>query len=136
MLDNKGKDLLQGECDNLIHFCNKNTIFLTRMPNAISLPKGNKAEAQAKSKAMETLESNIHIGHLIREQLKADNRSVSWLAREIHCTRNNVYKIFNKPSLDGDLILKISVAMNFNFFQYYTASFLESIKTRTGEGKL
>lgn len=82
---------------------------------------------------METLESNIHIGHLIREQLKADNRSVSWLAREIHCTRNNVYKIFNKPSLDGDLILKISVAMNFNFFQYYTAEFLESIKARTGE---
>ena len=85
---------------------------------------------------METHKSNIHIGHLIREHLKADNRSVSWLAREIHCTRNNVYKIFNKPSLDGDLILKISVVMNFNFFQYYTTSFLESIKTRTGEGKL
>jgi plasmid maintenance system antidote protein VapI len=82
---------------------------------------------------METQESNIHIGHLIREQLKADDRSVSWLAREIHCTRNNVYKIFNKPSLDSDLILKISVAMNFNFFQYYTAEFLESIKARTGE---
>lgn len=81
---------------------------------------------------METHESNIHIGHLIREQLKADNRSVSWLAREIHCTRNNVYKIFNKASLDGDLILKISVAMNFNFFQYYTAEFFESIKARTG----
>ena len=85
---------------------------------------------------METQESNIHIGHLIREQLKADNRSVSWLAREIHCTRNNVYKIFNKPSLDGDLILKISVVMNFNFFQYYTTSFLKSIKTRTGEENL
>ena len=82
---------------------------------------------------METRESNIHIGHLICEQLKADNRSASWLAREIHCTRNNVYKIFNKPSLDSDLILKISVAMNFNFFQYYTAEFLESIKARTGE---
>ena len=82
---------------------------------------------------MEIYESNIHIGHLIREQLKADDRSVSWLAREIHCTRNNLYKIFNKPSLDGDLILKISVAMNFNFFQYYTAGFLENMKARTGD---
>ena len=81
---------------------------------------------------METHESNIHIGHLIREQLRKDQRSVCWLAREIHCTRNNVYKIFNKPSLDGELILKISVAMNFNFFQYYTAEFVENIKTRTG----
>lgn len=81
---------------------------------------------------MGTHKNNIHIGHLIREQLKADNRSVSWLAREIHCTRNNVYKIFNKPSLDGDLILKISVVMNFNFFQYYTAEFLENMNARTG----
>ena len=81
---------------------------------------------------METQENNIHIGRLIREQLKADNRSVSWLAREIHCTRNHVYKIFNKPSLDGDLLLKISVAMNFNFFQFYTAEFFKNIKTRTG----
>ena len=101
--------------------------------HAFSLLKGGGAKAQTKSKAMETHESNIHIGHLIREQLKADDRSVSWLAREIHCTRNNVYKIFNKPSLDSDLILKISIAMQFNFFQYYTAEFLENMRTRTGE---
>ena len=94
---------------------------------------GNRAEAQPKAKAMEPQESNIHIGQLIHEQLKADQRSVSWLAREIHCTRNNVYKLFNKPSLDSNLILKISQAMQFNFFQYYTADFLESIKERTGE---
>jgi len=39
MLDNKGRDLLQRECDNLIHFCNKNTIFLTRMPNVATKKK-------------------------------------------------------------------------------------------------
>lgn len=82
---------------------------------------------------METNESNIHIGHLIHEQLRKDQRSVGWLAREIHCTRNNVYKIFNKPSLDSDLVLRISNAMNFNFFQYYTAEFLENMRARTGE---
>ena len=82
---------------------------------------------------MENLQSNIHIGQLIREQLKADQRSASWLAREIGCSRNHVYKVFKKSSLDADLILKISFAMNFNFFQYYTAAFLESMKSRTGE---
>ncbi len=82
---------------------------------------------------MENLQSNIHIGLLIREQLKADLRSASWLAREIGCTRNHVYKIFNKPSLDGDLLLRISLSMHFNFFQYYTAVFLESMKARMGE---
>lgn len=82
---------------------------------------------------METEESNIHIGHLIREQLGKDQRSASWLAREIHCTRNHVYKIFNKSSLDSNLILKISKAMHFNFFRYYSAELAAKIKERMGE---
>jgi plasmid maintenance system antidote protein VapI len=77
--------------------------------------------------------SDIHIGHLIQTQLKADQRSVGWLSREIGCTRNHVYKIFNKSSLDSDLIIRISKAMNFNFFQYYTAAFLSAMKERMGE---
>lgn len=75
---------------------------------------------------------NIHIGQLIRAQLKADERNVSWLAREIGCTRNHLYKVFRKPSLDAELLLRISLAMNFNFFKYYTAEFLEGMKDRTG----
>lgn len=82
---------------------------------------------------METPSSGIHIGHIIQEQLKTDKRSVGWLAREIGCTRNHVYKIFNRPSLDSDLILRICKVMNYNFFQYYTAAFLENLKSRIGE---
>ena len=77
--------------------------------------------------------SDIHIGHLIQTQLKADQRSASWLAREIGCSRNHLYKVFRKPSLDGELLLRISKAMNFNFFQYYTMAFLENMKSRIGE---
>lgn len=77
--------------------------------------------------------SDIHIGLLIQTQLKADQRSASWLAREIGCSRNHLYKVFRKPSLDGELLLSISLAMNFNFFQYYTAAFLENMKSRIGE---
>ena len=82
---------------------------------------------------MGNLQSNIHIGHLIQEQLRKDQRSVGWLSREIGCTRNHVYKIFNRPSLDADLILKISIAMSFNFFQYYSAEVNAAMKTRMGE---
>ena len=82
---------------------------------------------------MEPYQNNIHIGHLIQAQLKADKRSASWLAREIGCTRNHVYKIFNRPSLDADLILKISIAMSFNFFQYYSAEVNAAMKARMGE---
>lgn len=82
---------------------------------------------------MENATSNIHIGHIIQAQLKTDQRSVGWLAREIGCTRNHVYKIFNKPSLDGDLLLRISLSMHFNFFQYYSRAFLDNMKARIGE---
>ena len=82
---------------------------------------------------MENATSNIHIGHIIQAQLKTDQRSVGWLAREIGCTRNHVYKIFNKPSLDGDLLLRISLSMHFNFFQYYSRAFLDNLKARIGE---
>ena len=76
---------------------------------------------------------NIHIGHLIEAQLKRDERSVSWLARQIPCTRNHVYKIFRKPSLDCALLLRISKVMQFNFFQYYTQMVSETVSERIGD---
>ena len=82
---------------------------------------------------MDNSRNDLHIGHLVQEQLRKDKRSVGWLSREIGCTRNHVYKIFNKASMDSDLLLRISRSMNFNFFQYYTAEFLENMKTRIGE---
>ncbi len=78
--------------------------------------------------------NHIHIGHLIQAQLKADKRSVGWLAREIGCTRNNVYKIFNKASLDSDLVFRVSKAMQFNFFRYYTEELTKTMMDRMGEG--
>ena len=78
------------------------------------------------------IKTMLHL-YVIHEQLKADRRSVGWLSREIGCTRNHVYKIFNRPSLDADLILRISIAMNFNFFQYYSAEVNAAMKARMGE---
>ncbi len=79
-------------------------------------------------------ESNeIHIGRLIQEQLKADQRSVSWLAKQIPCTRNHLYKIFRKPSVDCALLLRISQAMQFNFFRYYAAEVAKGMQERLGE---
>lgn len=78
-------------------------------------------------------DGSIHIGHLIQAQLKADQRSVGWLAREIGCSRNHLYKVFRKPSLDSDLLLRISQAMQFNFFRYYTAEVAKSFMERLGE---
>ncbi|MBO7125648.1 MAG: XRE family transcriptional regulator [Bacteroidales bacterium] len=61
----------------------------------------------------------IHIGHIIQGTLKAQGRSVAWLARELNYTRENMYNIFRSPRIDTDTLLKISLLLNKNFFLLY-----------------
>ena len=60
----------------------------------------------------------MHIGNLIREHLKEEGKTVVWLARELGCHRTNVYNIFEKPSIDTNMLRRISVIMKMNFFDY------------------
>lgn len=61
----------------------------------------------------------IHIGQLIEKELRRQERSVSWFARKLYCDRSNVYDIFRRENIDADLLLRISIVLNHNFFQYY-----------------
>ncbi len=64
----------------------------------------------------------IHIGQLIRQELDRQERTPTWLARKINCERPNVYYIFSQQSINTELLLRISQALNHDFFQYYTTS--------------
>jgi plasmid maintenance system antidote protein VapI len=61
---------------------------------------------------------HIHIGNLIKERLKEEHKTVVWLAQELGCHRTNVYNIFDKCSLDTNIIRRISIIMQYNFFDY------------------
>ena len=61
----------------------------------------------------------MHIGNVLRDKLKQDGRSVVWLAHELGCHRTNVYNLFDKYSIDTQLLARISVIMNHNFFNLY-----------------
>ena len=61
----------------------------------------------------------MHIGTILREKLKTDGKSVVWLARELGCHRTNIYNLFDKNSLDTQLLQRISIIMNYNFFELY-----------------
>lgn len=63
---------------------------------------------------------DIHIGNLIKEELARQERTISWFARKLYCDRSNVYDIFRRKSIDTELLLRISIVLNCNFFQYYT----------------
>ena len=62
----------------------------------------------------------IHIGQIIRQELRNKGYTLSWLARELNCSRSNVYKFLDKASLDTSLLLQISLLIGVDFFQYYT----------------
>ena len=55
-------------------------------------------------------------------------RSVPWLAQKIHCQRRNVYDIFNRASIDVVLLLKISLALEIDFFAYFSETLNDKTK--------
>jgi hypothetical protein len=72
----------------------------------------------------------IHVGKLIRERLKEEGKSVVWLAQELGCHRTNVYNIFEKNSLDTNILRRISIIMRHNFFDYLQEDTQKQIDSR------
>lgn len=62
----------------------------------------------------------IHIGQCIREQVERQGRTSVWLARELGCHRTNLYKIYDKRTIDTGILLRISRILNYDFFRLYT----------------
>ena len=58
----------------------------------------------------------IHIGELIKKQVKIKGIRVSWLAEQLHCHRNNIYKIYEKQWIDTHILMQLSKCLNHDFF--------------------
>lgn len=56
------------------------------------------------------------IGFLIKEELERQERSISWFARKLSCDRSNVYRLFQKESIDTGLLARISILLGRDFF--------------------
>ena len=62
----------------------------------------------------------MHIGKLIREQVEKQDKTVVWLAEQLACSRTNIYKIYERSSIDTGLLLRISLILNYDFFRLFT----------------
>lgn len=62
----------------------------------------------------------VNIGQCIKDELERQERSVSWLARKLNCHRSVVYRIFNKNSIDTNLLKSISEILDYDFFKEYS----------------
>lgn len=56
------------------------------------------------------------IGTIIKEEFERQERSISWFARKLNCDRSNVYRLFQKHSIDTALLQRISIILNRDFF--------------------
>lgn len=67
--------------------------------------------------------ASVHIGSIIRCEMERQERSVSWLARNLSCDRTNIYRIFQKDNIDCILLGRISRILNCNFFRVLADDF-------------
>lgn len=63
----------------------------------------------------------VHIGKEIKAELQRQGKTVSWLATELHMQRPNIYRIFESPSCDTALLLRLSVILHTDFFRLFSA---------------
>jgi transcriptional regulator with XRE-family HTH domain len=63
----------------------------------------------------------IHIGKKVKEELYAQGISVTVFAKKISRSRNVVYDIFERESIDTNLLNKIAKILNVDFFSLYSA---------------
>lgn len=60
---------------------------------------------------------HIHIGSIIRQKLMESPLSIAEFASRINRTRTTVYDIFERKSIDVDLLLRISEVLQYNFLE-------------------
>ena len=61
--------------------------------------------------------AELHLGKLIKAELERQGRTAVWLARQVNCTPENIYKIFHTQWPTLHLLFKISKALDHDFFK-------------------
>lgn len=62
----------------------------------------------------------VHIGKEIKKKMRARKMTVVGLSRELGCHRTNVYRIFESPTIDSGILLRLSVILSYDFFKLYS----------------
>ncbi len=64
----------------------------------------------------------ISIGEKIKQRAKELRIGPTELGELINTSKQNVYGIYIRKSIDVDTLRKLSIALNYDFFQYYRYS--------------
>lgn len=66
------------------------------------------------------MNKKLHIGNLIREELRQQNKTNNWLAEQLCVNPRTINKIFLKQDIDTSQLLRISQILKVDFFKYYS----------------
>jgi hypothetical protein len=77
----------------------------------------------------------MHIGDKIKARAKELRIGPTELARKIKSSKQNVYGIYQRDTLDTGLLQKLSKALDFDFFAYYTTTSGNSVSSPRGTYK-
>jgi transcriptional regulator with XRE-family HTH domain len=64
----------------------------------------------------------VNIGQKIKEVFETRGITVTEFARRINKSRENMYSIFSRKTIDTGLLLAISRVLDFDFFKLYSHS--------------
>lgn len=62
--------------------------------------------------------SKVHLGKIIHDRVNKSGLTITEFADMINLSRPAVYQMFNKHSIDSDLLFRISLILNENFVKY------------------
>ena len=63
---------------------------------------------------------NIHIGRLIREELRRQGHTNEWFMERLGVSERTLQRLFHKSSLNTDQLFRISCILGTDFFQHYS----------------
>ena len=78
----------------------------------------------------ENREVSMHIGNIIHKVMEQQGHTVTWLAHEYGCSRVNIYKIFDKQSVDTQSLLRLSVILDYDFFALYQQELHDRLESK------
>jgi len=79
--------------------------------------------------------TEVHIGKIICQKLKAEGRTKKWLAEQVHCDQSNFCKLLEKPTMDTGLLMHISFVLKDDFFKYLTTYYTNNQHDNQNTGK-
>jgi len=62
------------------------------------------------------IETDMKIGEKVKDELFRQGHSAMWLAEQLHCERTNVYDISKRNDMGVELLRRISMVLNHDFF--------------------